>query len=208
MRSSIRVLALRMWGKTRNLNDHLEKELASRRQWLKERFERRKVMFEKSVLKHHRSLRTGVFKYIRESRLTFILTAPVIYAGVIPLAMIDLFFTLYQHICFSIYGIPKVRRSKYLVFDRHHLAYLNFIEKLNCAYCSYGNGVIAYAREIAACTEEYWCPIKHAGIIHTPHHKYYEFLEYGDAEGYRMKEVEKQKRRKMGAKKEHQEKTL
>lgn len=29
----------------------------------------------------------------------------------------------------------------YVVFDRRHLAYLNAIEKLNCAYCEYGNGV-------------------------------------------------------------------
>jgi len=32
--------------------------------------------------------------------------------------------------------------------DRHHLAYLNVIEKLNCEYCGYANGVFAYVREI------------------------------------------------------------
>ena len=29
----------------------------------------------------------------------------------------------------------RVRRSRYFVIDRHHLAYLNGIEKLNCVYC-------------------------------------------------------------------------
>lgn len=42
------------------------------------------------------------------------------------------------------------------------LSYLNAIEKLNCVYCGYGNGVIAYGREIIARTEQFWCPIKHA----------------------------------------------
>ncbi len=76
---------------------------------------------------------------------------------------------------------------------RHPLGALAGLEKLNFVYCGYGNGVIAYAREIAARTEEFWCPIKHAGRVHTPHHKYYEFLEYGDAEGYRAKVDEKKK---------------
>ena len=55
-----------------------------------------------------------------------------------------------------------MRRRDYFVFDRHHLAYLNAIEKLNCAYCSYANGLVAYVREIAGRTEQFWCPIKHA----------------------------------------------
>ena len=55
----------------------------------------------------------------------------------------------YQAICFPVYKIPKVRRRDYLVFDRHHLAYLNIIEKINCAYCSYANGAIAFMREVA-----------------------------------------------------------
>jgi hypothetical protein len=47
--------------------------------------------------------------------------------------------------------------------------------------------VIAFAREVASRTEQYWCPIKHALRIRDPHQRYYEFLEYGDAEGYRAK---------------------
>ena len=96
----------------------------------------------------------------------------------------------YQAICFPIYKIPKVRRRDYLVFDRHHLAYLNIIEKINCAYCSYANGAIAFVREVAARTEVYWCPIKHARRVLGPHPHYQGFADFGDAEAFRGKLVQ------------------
>jgi hypothetical protein len=71
------------------------------------------------------------------------------------------------------------------VVDRHRLAYLNTIEKLNCVYCGYGNGVIAYAHEVIARTEQYWCPIRHARRVHGAHERYPDFFDYGDAEAYR-----------------------
>jgi hypothetical protein len=87
-------------------------------------------------------------------------------------------------VCFPLYRIPKVKRSDYFVFDRTHLAYLNLLEKVNCAYCSYGNGLIAYCREIFGRTEQYWCPIKHArGVLHA-HPHYHGFVDYGDAQNY------------------------
>ena len=84
----------------------------------------------------------------------------------------------------TVYGIARVRRSDYVVMDRHHLAYLNAIEKINCEYCGYANGVFAYVREIAARTEQYWCPIRHARRIPAPHTRYRNFVDYGDAQGY------------------------
>ena len=57
-------------------------------------------------------------------------------------------------------ALKKFPRSDFIAIDRHQLAYLNVIEKVNCAYCGYANGVAAYFREVAARTEEYWCPIK------------------------------------------------
>ncbi|RYE40873.1 MAG: hypothetical protein EOP21_09245, partial [Hyphomicrobiales bacterium] len=92
--------------------------------------------------------------------------------------------TMYQAICFRAYRIPPVRRADHIFQDRNQLAYLNWVEALNCRYCGYANGVIGYIREIAGRTEQYWCPIKHALKISDPHHRYYHFLEYGDAEGY------------------------
>lgn len=134
-------------------------------------------------LRSRRDALTGAVVGSAEARRTVaILTAPVIYAMIVPLALIDLFFTVYQTLCFGSYGIPRVDRRAYVVIDRQHLEYLNAFEKLNCVYCGYANGVIAYVREIAARTEQYWCPIKHARIAHGAHDRYAAFMEYGSAE--------------------------
>ena len=71
-----------------------------------------------------------------------------------------------------------------MIIDRQHLAYLNAIEKFNCLYCSYANGVIEYIREIAARTEQYWCPIKHTSRSPDPHRLVENFTDYGDAEAF------------------------
>ncbi|WP_271223801.1 hypothetical protein, partial [Streptosporangium carneum] len=68
--------------------------------------------------------------------------------------------------------------------DRHKLPYLNVIQKLNCLYCAYANGVLAYVAEIASRTEQYWCPIKHAARVTGTHRRYDGFLEYGDVADY------------------------
>lgn len=102
--------------------------------------------------------------------------------------MLDIFVTLYQLICFRAYGISIVRRRDYIVLDRSQLAYLNWLEKFNCLFCSYANGVIGYVREISARTEQYWCPIKHARRIVGAHALYSSFADYGDAEAYKKME--------------------
>jgi hypothetical protein len=143
--------------KIRMLEAELEAELAQRRAELRVGLEKGKAFFEEEILRRHRELRTRLSTYVLNARLLVILTAPVIYALIVPLVLLDLFVTIYQAVGFPVYGIPKARRRDYLVFDRHHLAYLNALEKLNCAYCSYANGLIAYVREIASRTEQYWC---------------------------------------------------
>lgn len=82
-------------------------------------------------------------------------------------------------------GDGPVPRRPFLVLDRHRLQYLNAIEKANCTFCSYANGAIAYVHDVAARTEQYWCPIKHATDIAAPHHRYHLFFDYGDAQAYR-----------------------
>jgi hypothetical protein len=163
----------------------LDAELAKHRANLAFGLERGRIVFEQEILRRHRELQIGLARYVLGARPLVVLTAPVIYSGIVPLVLLDLFVTLYQAVCFPVYGIAKVRRGDYLVFDRHHLAYLNALEKLNCAYCSYANGLIAYAREIASRTEEYWCPIKHARRVIGTHARYAGFEDYGDAEGFR-----------------------
>lgn len=113
-----------------------------------------------------------------------LLTMPLIYGMALPLAILDLSVSLYQLGCFTAWGIARVRRSEYVVIDRHRLGYLNPVQKLNCVFCGYGNGVIAYAREITARTEQYWCPIKHALKVKGSHERYRTYQAYGDAEGY------------------------
>lgn len=169
------------------LQAELDREIHKRRKALGWRITENLVEFEDEVLRAHRRLRTGVVGFLNRSSIGNIVTAPVIYSLVIPLAVMDAWASLYQAICFRAYRIPRVKRSRYLIFDRQQLAYLNGIQALNCAFCGYANGVIAYVREIGSRTEQYWCPIKHALKITDPHQRYYQFLEYGDAEGYQTR---------------------
>ena len=171
----------------RALEAEPEAELAQRRAELRVGLEKGRAFFEEEVLRRHRELKTHLVRYVLSAHPLVLLTAPVVYALIVPLALLDLAVTIYQAVCFPVYGIPKVRRRDYLVFDRYALAYLNALEKLNCAYCSYANGLIAYVREIAGRTEQYWCPIKHARRAIGAHAEYANFEDFGDAEGYRRR---------------------
>jgi len=144
-----------------------------------------KVWFSEEIKREQRKLKTSLWRYIRQSRFFVALTAPLIYACIIPFLLLDLFVTVYQAFSFPIYGIPKVPRDSYILFDRGKLCYLNFLERLNCDYCAYANGLIAFVTEVAARTEQHWCPIKHARRIPAPHSRYSHFLPYGDANVYR-----------------------
>lgn len=165
----------------RELQDELEAELERLRAEFRYRLEGKRVRFEAGVIAAHRRVKKGVIRFLRDAELTSYLTAPVIYSALVPLVIMDLWGSAYQHICFRLLGIPVVRRGDFVVIDRHQLAYLNAIEKINCVYCGYANGVIAFVREIAARTEQYWCPIKHARTVHGAHDRYLDFVEYGDA---------------------------
>lgn len=173
-----------LMDKMRSVEAEIEAELARQQEALRFHFENRRVVFEKEVLEIHRAIKTRALRYLFHANPLMVLTAPIIYSLLIPVALLDVCVSVFQAICFTIYKIPKVRRRDYLVFDRHHLAYLNFIEKTNCAYCSYANGVIAFAREVAARTEVYWCPIKHARRVLGPHPYYQKFADFGDADGF------------------------
>jgi hypothetical protein len=151
------------------------------------RVDRGRVLFEREVRHAHDRLKQSIPSYLRESSPANLLTAPIIYSLVVPIALLDFWISVYQGVCFPLYGIALVRRSAFIVFDRHHLAYLNAIEKVNCLYCGYANGVFAYVREIAGRTEQYWCPIRHAKRVRAPHAHYPEFVDYGDAKGYQQR---------------------
>jgi hypothetical protein len=150
----------------------------------------KKISFDREVKRQHKRIATKISRYLKDADILNILTIPFIWACLPPALLLDGAVSLFQAVCFPIYKIPKVKRSSYIVIDRYALSYLNGIEKLNCTYCGYFNGLIAYIHEIAGRTEQYWCPIKHARRTNGFHSRYSKFLEYGDAEGYR-REIEK-----------------
>ena len=144
----------------------------------------KRVEFEHSVREAHRKLKSGLFHWLTTNRPQNLITGPIIYGLLFPLLMLDMCVSFYQWVCFPIYGVTKVRRADYLVFDRHHLGYLNAIEKFHCTYCEYANGLMGYMAEIVARTEQYFCPIKHARVVLGIHARYNRFLAYGDGEAY------------------------
>jgi len=171
----------------RELEAKIETELHRRQEALQYSIHNGRVFFEKELKLKNAALKKSISEYIKGARWSVILTAPIIYSLIVPLVLLDVFVSIYQAICFPIYGIPKVRRSDYLVFDRMMLDYLNGIQKINCAFCSYGNGILAFGHEVAARSEQYWCPIKHAKKVRGTHSRYPVFTDFGDGEQYHEK---------------------
>jgi hypothetical protein len=175
----------RIVKRLREAEEDLAREVEEQQQRWRYRVHRGRVWFDTEVQHAHARLRQSIPAYIREGSVLSLLTAPIIYSLLVPLVLLDAWVSAYQWICFPIYGIARVPRGAYFVIDRRRLGYLNGIEKINCTFCSYANGLLAYVREVAARTEQYWCPIKHARSIPAPHARYHGFFDYGDAEGYR-----------------------
>jgi len=167
------------------LESELETELDQAHARLRYRLENNKIAFGREVLARQRQLKVNLFRYALLPRPQHVITAPFIYALLPILLVLDLLASLYHAVCFPLLGIPKVKRSDFIIFDRQHLAYLNLLEMVNCAYCSYGTGLLAYLTEMISRTEQYWCPIKHARRMLGTHHRQRYFTEYGDAEAWR-----------------------
>ncbi len=167
------------------LRQTLEAGIEERRAIWRYRIEHGRAVFEAGARARHREMREGLAGYLARARLFVVITAPFIYALIVPFALLDMFVSVYQAVCFPVYGIPKVRRADHIIIDRHMLGYLNGLQKLNCLYCGYANGLISYVREISGRTEAHWCPIKHARHASDPHPHYDNFCDFGDAEGFR-----------------------
>ncbi len=171
----------------RELEKSVQEELKQREEEFKYKVKKGKVTFEREYAMLHKKLSKSLLSYVFGAPITTVLSAPVIYAMIVPTVLMDLGLTIYQTICFPLYGIPKVKRSEHIILDRHYLKYLNCLERLNCDYCSYFNGLASYATEIAARTEQYWCPVKHASGRAQRHSRYHKFFDYGDAQAYSAK---------------------
>jgi hypothetical protein len=168
----------------------LEKELREEFQRKQEEFyykvKGKRVYFEEE-------LATKISTYLFKASFLNILTVPIIWFCIFPALFLDLVVSIFQFICFKVYKIPDVKRSDYIVIDRQSLRYLNPIEKINCVYCGYFTGLISYVQEIAARTEQYWCPIKHARKLGTIHSRYHKFMDYGDHHDYQKRLTELRK---------------
>lgn len=169
------------------LEDELHTILAQQQTSIFFQIKGRRVEFERSVKQMHRRLKKGFFKWLVTNRPVNLITGPIIYSMIFPMLFLDVCVSIYQMTCFPIYKIPRVKRSDYIVLDRQHLAYLNWIERFHCSYCAYGAGLIAYVTEIVGRTEQYFCPIKHARKVLGTHGHYLQFLEYGDASDYQKR---------------------
>ncbi len=169
----------------RRIEAKIDAEIEKQQEAFSYEIKKGKVVFERELLERQKRFKKGLFTYLSEVKLTSYLVSPIIYSIIIPAVILDIFVTLYHAVCFPVYGIPKVKRGEYIIFDRHKLAYLNLLEKVNCVYCGYLNGLIAYTQEIAARTEQHFCPITHARKPRITHSRYHLFFGYGDAQRYK-----------------------
>ncbi|MDH4134985.1 MAG: hypothetical protein OEV31_09335 [Gammaproteobacteria bacterium] len=166
------------------LEDELRDALHEQEQHLAYTIHGKRVEFEQSVKEAHRRLKTSLLYWVFKDRPFNLLTGPIIYGMIVPLLLLDLCVSFYQWVCFPVYRMARVKREDYFVYDRQHLAYLNFFERWHCTYCSYANGLLAYATEIVARTEQYFCPIRHARKVLGLHARHARFMPYGDAADY------------------------
>ncbi len=155
---------------------------------LKEKYwyaiEKWKVKFKEEIKKKNKFYKISVFESVFSARVREVLSAPFIYAMIVPAIILDIFLFIYQQTAIRLYKIPLVKRSDYIIFDRKQLDYLNLIQKINCLYCSYVNWLFSYAVEIAWRTEKYWCPIKSASKKKWWHDWEEYFADYWDPEAF------------------------
>jgi hypothetical protein len=172
---------LEIIAKIETLNQELQQEYEKQAKNYGYIINRKRIDFLDAFKAKNVKFRIPTWKYAIPKNFRHLLSMPFIYLMFVPLVFLDLSVSVYHLVAFSLYRIPKVKRSVYIVFDRQFLDYLNIIQKVNCIYCSYANGLMAYALEIAARTEVYWCPIKAARKPFFTHGWYNDFADYGNA---------------------------
>ncbi|MEF2176107.1 MAG: hypothetical protein V3575_06540 [Candidatus Absconditabacteria bacterium] len=125
-------------------------------------------------------------KYLSKT-VRHVLSIPFIWSPFVAVIILDFFIEFYHTFAFPLYGIPKVDRGEYIKFDRNKMKYLTTFQRVNCMYCSYVNGFIAYAMEIAGRTERYWCPLKYKNEAKKSHDWYNDFADYNDPKDFQEK---------------------
>jgi hypothetical protein len=173
--------------KIEKLNQSLKKEQLRLAEKYGYHIRKGRVFFLESIKRKNRRFRIPTWKYVIPRKIKHLASLPFIYSMLVPALVLDIFITIYQFATFPLYGIPKIKRSDYFIYDRRFLDYLNVIQKIHCMYCSYVNGLFSYALEIGARTERYWCPIKSASKTGTYHQWYKDYADYGDPEQWSCK---------------------
>ena len=167
-----------------DLRQKLKEEIGKQEKTINYKIKNGRVRFDADVLLKQKENMKHLLAWFSEIPLIQLLTAPVIYGMVLPALLLDIMLFVYTRVVSRVFKITFVQRKDYIVFDRQYLGYLNIVEKFNCLYCSYFNGLMQYTAAIAGRTELYFCPIKHAKKIAYDHNYYDAFFEYGDGEDY------------------------
>ncbi len=103
--------------------------------------------------------------------ILFPLGTIAIYTMIVPIFILDISTSIYQEIYFTALGIPKIKKKNYVVMERWNLSKLNLLQKLNCVYCEYANGILAFAKAVGNQTEIYSCAIKHRHALKGDNHE-------------------------------------
>ena len=84
------------------LERDLETELSRVRTKWHYRVEAGRVRFEREARLAHRRLKQSIPRFLRESRIATLLSAPLVYSMIVPIALLDLWISVYQSICFRV----------------------------------------------------------------------------------------------------------
>ena len=71
-----------------------------------------RVVISREVKLLQKQYKTSLINYLFQAKWKSLLSAPIIYNMIVLLAILDASITIYQHICFRIYGIPVVTRRE------------------------------------------------------------------------------------------------
>ncbi|MGZ8136747.1 MAG: hypothetical protein ACXW1W_07165 [Methylococcaceae bacterium] len=104
--------------KIKALENELVEELQKQQEEFAYEIRKRRVYFEANVIVRHKQYAKRLLRYITDAPLGHILSAPFIWLCLVPMLAMDAAISLYHSVCFPIYGIPKVKRQDYIVFDR------------------------------------------------------------------------------------------
>lgn len=143
-----------------------------------------KIVFSSDIIQLNKLKKQSIIHTLLNFRVREFIGIPFTLLMIIPAVILDLFLLMYQETVFRAYRIPLVHRKNYIVYDKWKLDYLNLIQKFNCSYCSYVNGLFSYAVEIAWRTEKHWCPIKHANKTNGSHQWEKDFADFWDSSGF------------------------